>query len=293
MKHLILLVLVCALSACGSSPENNNGIGTSPAASGNVKPQTLKVALLPDEDPASIIKDNQAFADYLAKKLNCKIELIVPHDYSVLIESMRSGRLHLAYFGPASYVTCKDKGCEISPFAAKLKNGATTYQSVIVANPEKIKDIKDIKGKKMGYGDQASTSSHLIPKGSLLNHDLQPRRDYEQHFLGSHDAVALNVQSGSVDAGGMSSSIYEKLVDKKTIDAKKVSIIHVSEHFPQYPWAWRNDLDPALKTAIKQAFLDLDDKAILKNLKAQGFASIEDSAYNVVRELEKKVAEFR
>lgn len=289
----LLALCVCILVCSCTSNASNSGSGDAPAAQGNLKPDVLKVGLLPDEDPASVIADNKPFAEYLEKALGCKVELIVPHDYSVLIESMRAGRLHLAYFGPASYITCKDKGCNISPFAAKLKNGQTTYHSLIVGNPDLVKELKDIKGKKMGYGDPGSTSSHLIPKGELLSVDLQPRRDYEESFLGSHDAVALNVQSASIAAGGMSASIYEKLVKQGTIDKSKVVVLHKSPAFPQYPWAWRDDLDPALKKSIQDAFINLKDETILKHLHAGGFAAIDDKAYDVVRTLEEKVAEYR
>ena len=289
-SHTLILL---SLFLCLYQIHAEDGIGNAPTATGILKPETLLVALLPDEDPAKIIKDNQAFANYLSEKLDCKVILTVPHDYSIMIESMRSGRLHLAYFGPASYILCKDKGTQITPFAAKLKHGSTTYHSLIVANPEFTTTLAGIKGHTFGYGDPASTSSHLIPKGELLKAELQPRRDYKQLFLGSHDTVALNVQSGSIAAGGMSQSIYEKMVHNKTLDKKKVVVIHKSPAFPQYPWAMRNDLDPAFKEKVKQAFLELKDPTILKALHAEGFASITDKDYNAVRELEKTVAEFR
>ncbi len=271
-----------------------DGIGTAPAKQGTLKPETLHIALLPDEDPAKILQENKEFAAYLEKALGCKVKLTVPHDYSIMIESMRAGRLHLAYFGPASYVLCKDKGTHIDAFAAKLKNGSTTYHSIIVANANAgISKLEDIKGKKFAYGDPASTSSHLIPKGELLKAKLIPRQDYKQNFLGSHDAVALNVQSASVDAGGMSQSIYNKLVKKETIDPEKVKVIHTSPAFPQYPWVMRSDLDPAFKSKIKKAFIQLKHAAILKALHAQGFAAIDDKAYDVVRTLEKTVSKYR
>mgnify|MGYP002877974972 CR=1 FL=1 len=52
-------------------------------------PDTLRVALLPDEDAATIIKKNQPLKDYLEEKLDKKVELVVTTDYSSMIEAMR------------------------------------------------------------------------------------------------------------------------------------------------------------------------------------------------------------
>ena len=79
------------------------------ANAANPDPSTLKVALLPDENAATIIKKNKALQDYLEKKLGKKVQLIVTTDYSSMIEAMRHGRLDLAYFGPLSYVLAGKK----------------------------------------------------------------------------------------------------------------------------------------------------------------------------------------
>ena len=70
-------------------------------------PDTLKVALLPDENASTVIKNNKPLQDYLENALNKKIKLIVTTDYSSMIEAMRHGRIDLAYFGPLSYVMAK------------------------------------------------------------------------------------------------------------------------------------------------------------------------------------------
>ena len=90
-------------------------------AAPNADPDTLKVALLPDENASTVIKNNRPLQVYLEKELGKKIELIVTTDYSSMIEAMRHGRIDLAYFGPLSYVLAKQKS-EIEPFAAIKQN---------------------------------------------------------------------------------------------------------------------------------------------------------------------------
>ena len=248
-------------------------------------PQTLKVALLPDENASTIIKNNQGLKDYLEAQLGKKVELVVTTDYSSMIEAMRHGRLDLAYFGPLSYVLARQKS-EIEPFAALKVKGSTTYQSVVIANISSgVKAISDIKGKNVAYGDKVSTSSHLIPKSVLAEKGLDAGRDYQEHFVGSHDAVALAVQNGHAQAGGLSRPIFESLVERKMVSLDRVKVLEYSKPFPQYPWTLRSNLKPELKDKIRNAFLNLKDPAVLKAFKADGFEAITDRQYDVVRNL--------
>lgn len=258
-------------------------------AENTVNPDTLRVALLPDENANTIIKNNRPLQDYLEQRLNKKVELIVTTDYSSMIEAMRRGRIELAYFGPLSYVLAKSKA-EIEPFAALSKKGSTTYKSVVIVNAESgISRIEDIKGKTVAYGDKASTSSHLIPKSILAAHGLYvDKHDYKEVFVGAHDAVAINVQTGNAQAGGLSYPILQALIKKGTIKEDKVKILTLSDPFPQYPWTMQSNLDPQLKELIKKAFYELNTDSyadVLKPFKADGFAPIKDEDYKPVRDL--------
>ena len=251
----------------------------------NPDPSTLKVALLPDENAATIIKKNRPLQEYLEKKLGKRVELVVTTDYSSMIEAMRHGRLDLAYFGPLSYVLAKQKS-DIEPFAAIRQKGKTTYQAVIIANTAAgIEKIDDIAGKDVAFGDKASTSSHLIPKSMMAEKNLFAGKNYREHFVGAHDAVAMSVQNGHAQAGGLSKPIFETLVQRGMIKPDRVKVVAESEPFPQYPWTMRSDLDAQLKQKIRTAFREIDDPAILKPFKAEGFGKVTDRDYDAVRKL--------
>lgn len=260
-------------------------LGFAANAAPNPDPDTLKVALLPDENASTVIKNNQPLRLYLEKKIGKKIEIVVTTDYSSMIEAMRHGHLDLAYFGPLSYVLAKQKS-NIEAFAALRKGGSTTYQSVLIVNTAAgIRRIADIANKDVAYGDEASTSSHLIPKSMLAEQQLFAGKNYQEHFVGSHDAVAMAVQNGHAQAGGLSKPIFESLVQRGLIDPKKVKVLAESKPFPQYPWTMRSDLKPELKEKIRAAFLELKDPEVLKPFKADGFGPATDKDYDAVRDL--------
>ena len=258
-----------------------------PAHAANPNPETLKVALLPDENASELIKRNQPLKDYLEKELGKKVDLVVTTDYSSMIEAMRFGRIDIAYFGPLWYVLAKGKA-DIEPFAAMVSDGKPTYRSVVIANANaNVNSLSDIKGKKVAFGDRASTSSHLIPKTLMAEAGVVNDRDYQQHFVGSHDAVAVNVANGNAEVGGLSEVIWKTLLERKLVDAGKVKVIAYSKEYPQYPWTMRSDLKPELKDKIRTTFVNLKDPAVLKNFKADGFAPITDNDYDVIRDMGK------
>lgn len=277
MNRLLKLALAVAMA-----------IGlTAPVLAAEANPDTLKVALLPDENASELIKRNQPLKDLLEKELGKNIQLVVTTDYSSMIEAMRFGRIDLAYFGPLSYVLAKTKA-NIEPFAAMTQDGKPTYRSVVIANANSgINSFVEIKGKKMAYGDRASTSSHLIPKTVLAESGLAHDKDYSQHFVGTHDAVAVNVANGNADAGGLSEVIWRAVTERKLVDVNKVKVVGYSKEYPQYPWTMRSDLDGKLKDKIRATFVNMKDPAVLKNFKADGFAPITDKEYDVIRDMGK------
>lgn len=276
MKNLLSTLAFITLTLFGAA-----------AQAADPDPDVLKVALLPDENASELIKRNKPLKAYLEKELNKKIELVVTTDYSSMIEAMRFGRLDLAYFGPLSYVMAKSKS-EIEPFAAMVKGGKPTYRSVVIANVASgVNSFKDIKGKKVAYGDRVSTSSHLIPKTMLAEAGVLQERDYAAHFVGTHDAVAMNVANGNADVGGLSEDIWGYLIDRKLIDPSKVKVLAYSKGYPQFPWTMRSNLKPELKQKIRQVFVNMKDPEVLKNFKAEGFVEINDKEYDVIRDMAK------
>jgi phosphonate transport system substrate-binding protein len=259
------------------------------AASAQAKdPAKLRVALLPDENAATLIQQAQPLKAHLEKALGKQIELVVTTDYSSMIEAMRFGRIEVAYFGPFSYVLAKSRAPGIEPFAVGIEKGSPTYNSIIIAQADgPVKALADIKGKPFGYGDQASTSSHLIPRAHLLKSGLDGNTDYKPVHLGTHDGVARAVQNGQVPAGALSKAIYEALLQRKSIDGAKLKVIAVTEPIPNYPMVMQGDLAPALKDNIRKAFIELKDPVILKSFRVEGFAATDDKAYDILRDTAK------
>lgn len=264
------------------------GAQTLPALAQTRNPSRIRVALLPDENAATIIQNAEPLRLHLEKVLARSVELVVTTDYSSMIEAARFGRIEIAYFGPLSYVLAKSRAPELEPFAVGIERGSPTYNGVLIAQAGGlVAKVEDIKGKSFAFGDQASTSSHLIPRAFLANRDLIAGRDYQAVHLGTHDAVARAVQNGQVPAGGLSKAILDNLTSRGTVDKSKIIEIGLSDPIPNYPMVMQGNLAPELKARIREAFIGLQDPEILKAFRVQGFAATDDKAYDVLRDTAK------
>lgn len=253
-------------------------------------PQQLTVALLPDENASELIQRNQPLADYLEEQLGREIELQVLSNYQAMVQAMRFGRIDLAYFGPISGMMAAEAG-DVEFFAAPVVDGRPEYRGVIVGNVEQgINSVEDARGGTVAYGDQASTSSHLMPRAHLEDeYGMVAGEDYSRQHTGAHDAAAVAVQNGNAQVAGLGEHIWLYLVDSGRIDTDKVQVIDHTPYYPQYPWVMQSDLDDNLKAAIRRAFLELDDEEILSSFQAEGFVATDLSAYDIYRDMSETI----
>jgi phosphonate transport system substrate-binding protein len=249
-------------------------------------PRRLRVGLLPDENASTLIQHAQPLKRALEAALGREIEIVVTTDYTSMIEAMRFNRLEIAYFGPFSYLLAKSRAPSLEPFAVGVERGSPTYTSVIIAGVESpVRALGDVRGHPFGFGDQASTSSHLVPRAMLQRRaGLVGGTDYRPVHLGTHDAVARAVQAGQVPAGALSKPILATLLQRGMMQADRLREVAESDPIPNYPLTMRGSLAPALKEQIRATFLGLEDPEVLRGFRVERFAPTTDQAYDVLRE---------
>jgi phosphonate transport system substrate-binding protein len=108
-------------------------------------------------------------------------------------------------------------------------------------------------------------------------------------YTGGHDATALAVANGKVDAGAMDELVFANMMKSGKITADQVKVFYTSPAFFDYVWAARKSLDPKLSEGFAAAFLKLDasnpeSKVLLDLLNATKYVRAEDSSYDKLRQ---------
>ena len=178
----------------------------------------LRVVLIPADGGTEegTKKDFQPIFDAISGHTGLKFDIKVGQSYNAVVEAMCTGAADIAWFGPASYLQARNRGCA-ELMALAVKGGESVYYSGIFARKDaKINTIADLKGKRIALGDVNSTSSFNVPVAMMLANGVNPAQDASAiNMAGSHANVLKALSEGLVDAGGASFDSYEKLLIKK------------------------------------------------------------------------------
>ena len=222
-------------------------------------PEVLRVSAIPDENPTELLRIYTPFSQYLARELGMKVQFTPVVDYAATVEGLAAKKLDLVWYGGFTSVQAVRRTQGRATRLA-LRQEDTEFKSVFIAKPGSgIKNLPDLKGKTFAFGSVGSTSGHLMPRSFLLEAKVNPERDFRQvAYSGAHDATALWVESGKVEAGALNFLVWDKLVTTKKVDLSKVDVFYTTPPYVDYVWTARGDLDRGLQERITAAFLKLD-----------------------------------
>jgi phosphonate transport system substrate-binding protein len=222
-------------------------------------PARLRMSAIPDENPTELMRIYSPFAEYLQRQIGIPVQFTPVVDYAATVEGMAANKLDLVWFGGLTHVQARIR-THNTAYAIAMREEDLRFKSVFITNPQaNITSLQELKGKTFAFGSAGSTSGHTMPRYFLLKAGIVPEQDFSKFsYSGAHDATALWVQSGRVDAGALNISVWEKLVDTKKVDNTQVFVFWTTPPYVDYNWTVRGNLDKDLVEKIKQAFLRLD-----------------------------------
>ncbi len=245
---------------------------------------TLKVSAIPDENPTELQRKFAPLGKYLEARTGAKVEFVPVTDYAATVEGLAAKKLDMVWYGGFTFVQAAQRTQRTAiPLVQRAEDAE--FKSVFITTNPSIKTLADLKGKTFTFGATASTSGHLMPRSFLLQAGIDPDKAMKRvAYSGAHDATALQVAGGKVDAGALNISVWEKMVAEKKIDPTKVRVFYTTPPYFDYNWTVRGDLDAALVARLRQAFLDLDAKnpehaEILKLQRASKFIPTKPENY--------------
>jgi phosphonate transport system substrate-binding protein len=261
----------------------------------NQSPGELKMGLFQGADAEQTKKAFDPFRTYLANRLGIPVTVQTGTSYSAVIEAMRNKFVDAMEVGPFAHVLASSQ-MRVDPLAVgiypRVRPGQTAaynakefpfYFSVFFTKKGSgITKLSDLRGKRFAFVDPASTSGNLIPRTTLLRNNLDPEKDMQSVFAGSHQSAAVAVWNGKVDAGAnFEQNLYDMSaggsvescgfidgINRRRSQAEITSKINgckdgqlvifgFSDPIPNTPFGVRDELPPQFKTAMREALIDL------------------------------------
>lgn len=227
----------------------------------------LVIALKANKQPASMLIEKQDLQAYLSQKLNRPVEVLIPTDSSIVVESFRNGTLDLGYL--SSTDAARNAGQQTANvLLVHLKNGKPHYQSVWLTKAEKpYQSILDLKGKPVSFASRSSTSGYLIPTWDMMKKGLVgPEKSLTDYFsltlYGTGYVSAVEkLLSGEVEAAAVSDYVF-KGNNKYLDDAQKSKLRILQEQgpVPAHTVCIRSTMSPNDRRILKQALLDMNQE---------------------------------
>jgi phosphonate transport system substrate-binding protein len=233
-------------------------IASAPALAQDVK--EINFGIISTEASQNLKSQWQPLLEDMAKKTGYKVNAFFAPDYAGIIEGMRFGKVHIAWYGNKSAMEAVDRaGGEV--FAQMVNADGTQgyYSHLLVHKDSPLKSLDDVlknaKNLSFGNGDPNSTSGFLVPSYYVFaQNKVDPKTAFKIVRSANHETNALAVANKQIDVATCNSEAMDKLKDSLPEKHKELRIVWTSPLIPLDPLVMRKDLPEASKQKIKDFF---------------------------------------
>ena len=247
---------------------------------------------------AVVVTENQRFldqwSDYLASKMDREVELVLRKSYREVMDLLNSGAIDFAWICGFPYIQKREPE-SLQLLTVPVYRGAPRYHSyIIVPQNSPYKHFSDLKGKIFAFSDPDSNSGFLYPQVLMVAQEDRPETYFRQTFFTfNHAETVQAVSEQFADGGAVDSYIWEYLASFRPEMTEKTRIIKKSPSFGFPPIVARMGMDPetvrSMKMTLENMHQDVAGKALLSQLKLDGFGNYSDSLFNEIRAMANRV----
>lgn len=245
----------------GESADGGSGGGGAGGFGGSG--ETLRISAIPDSDPELLTEREEALASYLAGALGLEVEYVPVPDYAASVTLFGAGDLDLVFYGALTGVQARLQNPEAVIVAQrdidqKFTSVFIAHASAGIEPAGAVEGLSVFAGTRFTFGSQTSTSGRLMPSHFLAEAGVsEDDLDGEPGFSGSHDTTIELVQSGSYQAGAVSSEVWDSRTAAGEVDTNAVVEVLVTPEYSNYHWLFTADADGRFGDGFTQALTEL------------------------------------
>lgn len=253
------LTLVASMAACNGSLTSNNEMGnvstvvndkTDKPINNDKTDKPINIVWYPNESADTHAAVREEVAKLVGQATGRKAVNQTTTDYTIAIEAISSGAADIAMaMGAAGYIEAKKRNPQLDVLFVNAdsegKLEGAKYFAWLCVPVDKAEDYKDgstysidnIKGKKMSFVSNSSTSGFRVPTSSIISHftsdnltedDLLPDGDFfsEVFFGQSHQGSAINLITGNVDVAAFCDIELQPYIELKSGEENAVGAVY-------------------------------------------------------------------
>lgn len=223
--------------------------------------QELKIGLIPEQNVFTQRERYKVLADYIEKQTGITIKYVILTRYGNILDNFKSAGMDGAFWGSFTGALAMRKlGIEFLARPVNLNGNSTYCGYIFVRKDSKIKNVRDMKQKKIVFVDRATTAGYVFPLAYFKKQGIDDMDAYfrESYFAGSHDAAIQAVLDRKADVGCAKDTIYNLLAgDNPDLNAK-LDIIAASPMVPSNGLGVRKDLSAEIKRRLRDVLVGMD-----------------------------------
>lgn len=219
--------VTAGLGLVGCGGDADKGGAATGGDSGSASSDSLEkitMVWLPNESAAEFDAGREEFGRVLSEYAGIEVELMTTTDYNVAIEAIASGKAQMANLGAEGYIQAQEKNGNVHALFTTSDTEGTLdgakYYSRIAVPADQMSEyedaesstgysIKNIKGKRMSFVSQTSTSGFKVPCNAIMTEfpdevtstdELAQPGFFSQVLFGnSHPGSCVNLLQGDAD----------------------------------------------------------------------------------------------
>jgi phosphonate transport system substrate-binding protein len=235
---------------------------------------------------------------YLSDKLGMPVEMVQRKTYAEMDELLKTKNVMIAMLCSGPYVADHDDfGAELL-VAAEMYGKPYYHSYFIVPKDSPVNNLEGLRGKNFALTDPKSNTGCIVPTYMLSKRGESVNSFFSSsQYSGHHSKSIEMVAKKEVDGAAIDHLIWEYLNNTSPVLTSRTKVINKSPAYGMPPIAVHPDMDPRLKTKIKDIFLnmhfDKDGKRILSKIFIDRFIVPEEKNYDTVREMIKFLEESK
>ena len=266
------------------------------------------VGAIPDQDPEKLQRLYGKLTTYLADSLGVEVVYKPVTDYAAAVTAFRVGDLDMVWFGGLTGVQARLQVPDAEAIAqrdidAKFTSVFIAHKSSNLSALTSGQDLTQLKGLRMTFGSESSTSGRLMPQYFLKNNQVS-LTDFKGDigFSGSHDKTIKLVESGTYEVGVLNSQVWRDRESEGSIDAEAVKVIWETPPYYDYHWVINPTVNERLGDnfvgKVQQSLLTLDasdsgHQEILDLFGAESFIATENKNYDQIESVGREIGKIQ
>lgn len=261
-------------------------------------PESITIGLTPGGRPADLKTQSIELAKQMQAELGVSVNILISKDYESLIEAMKNHKIDFALFSALTYVYAEER-VHAKVLLKKVYFDPFYYSALIARKDSKVKNLSQLKGKRVVFVDSHSTSGFLYPQVMLLKKGIDQKIFGKVLFSGNHSRSIEMLENNEADVAAVFSDnakgtngAWTKFSNKPNI---KYNVIWMSEPIPSDPFAVRQDFYdkyPKFTHTLMMSLIDIfqknkESKAFSEILGNQDLMPATSRQYEPVREMVK------